>query len=125
MTARLPPLPPAARDGVAHALAEQRAVGESGDRVVERLMGQLVLEDLALAHVTGVEDEAADVLVGQQVGEQDLELARAAVLLQQRALERLGLLVGGHRLGDKAREPHPVRLADEIRERAAETSSEL
>ena len=38
-------------DGVAHALGEQRAVRQAGDRVVERLVGELLLEGLALADV--------------------------------------------------------------------------
>ena len=38
-------------------------VGESGHRVVERLVCQLLLERLPLAHVTAVEDDAPDVLV--------------------------------------------------------------
>ena len=37
-------LAPAARDRVAYALGEQRAVGESRDAVVERLVGELLLE---------------------------------------------------------------------------------
>ena len=79
----------AARDRVADALDEQRAVGQAGDRVVERLVGELALEGLALADVARVEDDAADVLVAGQVGEQDLELARGPVLVGQRALQRL------------------------------------
>ena len=47
----------------------------------------------ALAHVAAVEDDAADVLVVEQVGVQDLELAGAAVAVNERALDRL-LAVG-------------------------------
>ena len=79
----------AARDRVTDALDEQRAVGQAGDRVVEGLMGELALEGLALADVAGVQDDAADMLVAGQVGEQDLELARGPVLVGQRAFERL------------------------------------
>ena len=79
-----------ARDGVAHALDEQRAVGEVGDGVVEGLVGELLLERLALADVAAVEHDAADVLVVEQVGVEDLELAHAAVGVAQAALERLG-----------------------------------
>ena len=68
-------LAPCARDRMAHALAEQRAVGEAGHRVVERLVGELLLERLALADVAAVEHDAADVLVVEQVRVQDLELA--------------------------------------------------
>ena len=51
-------------------------LAQVGDRVVERLVGELLLERLALADVAAVEDDAADVLVVEQVGVQDLELAR-------------------------------------------------
>ena len=68
-----------ARQRVADALAEQRAVGEPRDGVVERLVGQLLLEGPALAHVAAVEDDPADVLVVEQVGVQDLEVAGGAV----------------------------------------------
>ena len=65
-----------ARDGVAHALDEQRAVGEVGDRVVEGLVGELLLEGLALADVAAVEHDPADGVVLEQVRVQDLELAQ-------------------------------------------------
>ena len=42
-----------AGDRVAHALGEQRAVGEAGDRVVERLVRELRLEGAALARRRG------------------------------------------------------------------------
>ena len=80
-----------ARDGVAHALDEQRAVGEVGDRVVEGLVGELLLEGLALADVAAVEHDAADGVVVEQVRVQDLELAQRPVAVAQRALEHLGL----------------------------------
>ena len=49
--------------GVLDTIREQRSVGEAGHRVVERLVCQLLLERLPLAHVTAVEDDAPDVLV--------------------------------------------------------------
>ena len=49
-------------------LPEQRAVGQPGQRVVEGLVDQLALQPLAVADVTGVEHDAADVRVGEQVG---------------------------------------------------------
>ena len=80
-----------AGDGVADALAEQRAVGEAGDGVVEGLVGELVLEGLALGDVAAVEHDAADVLVVQQVRVEDLELARLPSRWRSEALEDLGL----------------------------------
>ena len=62
---------------VADALVEQRAVGEMRDRVVERLVGELLLERLALGDVAAVEHDPADRAVAEQVGVQDLEVAQA------------------------------------------------
>ena len=59
-----------------------------GDRVVEGLVGELLLEGLALAHVAALSTMPRDVLVVEQVRVEDLELARAAVAVAQRALER-------------------------------------
>ena len=95
-------LAPAAGERVAHALGEQRAVGQPGHAVVERLVGQLLFERLALADVAAVEHDAADVLVVQQARHQDLELARAAVVMGQRALDRLRRLAGPGRAGGHA-----------------------
>ena len=76
MTADAAAVAARAGDGVAHALGEQRAVGEARDRVVEGLVRELLLERLALADVAAVEDDAADVLVVEQVRVLDLELQR-------------------------------------------------
>ena len=54
------PLPLGQRERVAHPVAEERAVGEAGERIVERLVGELLLQPLPLAHVAGVEHDAAD-----------------------------------------------------------------
>ena len=62
---------------------------------MERLVGQLLLERLALADVAAVEHDAAHVFVVQQVGVQHLELKPAPVLVSQPALDRLGAGVGG------------------------------
>jgi hypothetical protein len=47
-------LAPAASERMAYALDEQRAVGQARDRVVERLVGELLLERAALADVAAV-----------------------------------------------------------------------
>ena len=77
--------------GVADALVEQRAVGELRDGVVKCLVRELLLERLALADVATVEDDPRDVLVLEQVGVQDLELAGAPVGMAKRALDHLRL----------------------------------
>ena len=56
------------------AIAEQRAVREPGEAVVERLVGELLLEPHALGDVAGVEHDAADVPVVAQVGDVRLEV---------------------------------------------------
>ena len=82
-------------EGVRDAVGEERAVGEVGDRIVERLMRELVLEGLALADVAAVEDDPADVLVLRAVGVLHLELQPATVAVPERAVERVRLRVGG------------------------------
>ena len=52
-------------------------------------MRQLLLERRALARVAAVEHDAADVLVVAEVGRDDLELERASVAVNERAVERL------------------------------------
>ena len=52
--------------------------------------GELLLEGLALGDVAAVEDDAADVLVVEQVRVLDLEVQRRAVAVAQRALEDCG-----------------------------------
>ena len=102
-----------AGDRLAHALDEQRAVGQAGDGVVERLVGELLLEGLALADVAGVEHDALHVLVVEQVRVQDLELARAAVLVAQRARQHVALVAGLRRaVGQQVQEAGAV-AADE------------
>ena len=109
-----------AHDRVLDAVGEQRAVGEARDRVVERLVRELVLERLALADVAAVEDDAADVLVLQQVRVLNLELEPGAVAMPERALDHVGLRaaadVGLADARQDLREPRPVGLAEQPRE---------
>ena len=66
-----------------NAVGEERAIRKTRDRVVERLMRQLVLERLLLADVAAVEDDAADVLLLKKVGLLYLELQPRAVPVSQ------------------------------------------
>ena len=80
-----------AGEGVLDPVGEQRAVGQAGHGVVERLVRQLLLERRALARVAAVEHDAADVLVVAEVGRDDLELERAPsrwTSVQSNACER-------------------------------------
>ena len=61
-------------------LGEERAVREPGERVVEGLMRELILQGAALGHVSRGEDDAADVLVSEQVVEDAFELDDRTVL---------------------------------------------
>ena len=76
------------RQRVTHPVPEQCPVGEPGERVVERLMGELLLQPLPLAHVAGVEHDALHRGVVQQVGRQDLGMEPGAVLLAEAPLHR-------------------------------------
>ena len=78
-----------ASERVRDPVGEQRAVRQARHGVVERLVRQLLLERGALARVAAVEHDAADVLVVAEVGRDDLELERAAVAMNERAVERL------------------------------------
>ena len=71
------------------AIAEQRPVREVGDRIVKRLIGQLLLESLALGHIAHVDDDPADRGVPQQVGEQTLGVQQAAIAVTNPKLERV------------------------------------
>ena len=76
------------RQRVAHPVAEQRAVGEPGERIVERLVDELLLQPAPLAHVAGVEHDALDRRVVQQVRRQDLGVEPRAVGLAEAPLDR-------------------------------------
>ena len=54
------------------AVAEEGAVGEAGQRVVEGLVQQLLLEALPLGDVAGVQHDAAHDRIAEQVGGDDL-----------------------------------------------------
>ena len=108
------------RHRVADALVEQRAVGQVGDGVVEGLVGELLLELLALGDVAAVEDDAADGLVVEQVGVQDLEVTQLAVLGLQQALDDLGTAGGAGAVGQAAQHPALLLGVQQRLERAAD-----
>ena len=68
-----------AGQGVLDPLGEQGPVGQAGQRVVERLVDELGLQLLAVGDVAGVEHQAADVGVLQQVGGDRLRVQPGAV----------------------------------------------
>ena len=103
-------------DRVRDAVGEERAVGEPRERVVERLVRELVLERLPLADVAAVQHDAADVLVLEQVGVLHLELEPGAVAVPEGALDHVGLGAPADvRLadaGDDLRQPRAVGLGE-------------
>ena len=114
-------LAPRAADRVTHPLHEQRPVGEIGDGIVEGLVGELLLEGLALADVAGVQDDAPHVLVVHQVGVQDLELAQVAVSVAQRALDDLPVAARvGRSVSEQPQQAAGVLLRDEAVEAGAD-----
>ena len=114
MTPELALLAACAADRVTHPLHEQRPVGEVGDGVVEGLVGELLLEGLSLADVAGVQDDPAHVLVVEQVGVQDLELAQLAVAVAQRALDHLAVAARvGRAVGEQPQQAAGVLLGDQ------------
>ena len=62
-----------------HAVAEERAVGEPGERIVEGLVRELIEQRLPLAHVARVEHDAAHRLVVEHVARDRLDLDVLAV----------------------------------------------
>jgi hypothetical protein len=99
------------------AISEQRPVGEARDGVMEGLVRELVLERLPLADVATVEDDAAHVLVLQQIGVLHLELEPGAVAVPERALDHVGLRAAAHvgfaHAGQDLRQPRPIRLVEQ------------
>ena len=86
---------PPAVQGVLDAVAEEGAVGQIGQRVVEGLVGELVLEHLLLGHVAGVQHDAVHGRVAEQVGEGGLGVAPAGVLMAPAERGGRGHLGGG------------------------------
>jgi hypothetical protein len=91
-----------ARDGVLDPVGEQRAVRQPGELVVERPVGELVLERLALGDVAGVQDPALHLGVVQEVVADRLRVAPRPVRMPQAA--------GDHR--------HAARLGGDLLDEA-------
>ncbi|MEZ5262905.1 MAG: hypothetical protein R2755_14305 [Acidimicrobiales bacterium] len=105
---RIGPAPAVDLQRVLHPVGQQHAVGEPGQRIVERLPDELALQRLALAHVADVQHQAGHVGIGQEVGGGDLHVEPVVVVVAQPAVDagrrpgrpfghvaQLGLDVGG------------------------------
>ena len=68
-----------ARLGVHDAVVKQRPVGQAGQPIMEGAMDQLLLERLALGHITAVEHDAVYVRIVEEIGRDGLEVAADAV----------------------------------------------
>ena len=78
-------------DRVLHAVGEESPVGKVRDRIVEGLVGELLLERLALADVAAVQHDSPHVLVLEQVGVLHLELEPGPVAVANPALDHVRL----------------------------------
>ena len=100
-------------------VAEQRAVGEAGQPVVEGLRRQLLLEPDALGDVARVEDDAADAAVVAEVGDVRLEVAPSR---RSGCVTRNTISLGGSPFGVRCLAARSVVGVDELersRRRAA------
>src|SRR5207302_3054778 len=75
------------------AVPEEPTIREAGDRVVERLVLELLLEELALADVASVHDDPAHVRIERQVGPEALDVEPPAVAVAPAELDQLGRVV--------------------------------
>src|ERR671924_190744 len=102
-----------AHERLLDAVGEEGAVGEIRHRVVEGLMGELLLEGLALADVAAVQDDPVHVLVAQEIRVLHLELEPGPVAVPKQALQRVRLRPLAADVRHDLREPRPVGLAHE------------
>ena len=106
-----------AHDRVLHAVGEQCAVREVRDGIVEGLVGELLLERLALAHIAAVQHDAPNVLVLKQVGVLHLELEPGPVTMAHSALDDVCLgsaaCVGVAHAREDLDEPRPIRRSEQ------------
>ena len=100
-----PAVPLAARLGVGDAVREKRAVGQVRQRVVERLVGELLLERLALLDVADRDDEPADRRIRQEVRDDDFREEPLAALAPQPPLHRRGRARTRDGLRDQGQRP--------------------
>ena len=112
-----------ARQGLVETVAEQRAVGEAGEAVVEGLARELLLEPDPLGDVARVEHHAPDVAVLAQVGHVRLEMPPLleAVRHPEDQLPRLPVLErGAHRGAVVGMHDVEARVTEEVGLRAPE-----
>ena len=99
-----------------NAVAEQGAVGQPGQGVVERLVGELLLQRGALGHVTDVQHQPTDPRVVGEVGADALGVAPGPVGVLQPALEAGGRPRRLDQLGEGGHDVVPVVGVRELTE---------
>ena len=110
---------PRACERVLEPLGEQHAVGEVGERVVERLVGEALLELLALVHAAQGEDHAAEVRVLGHALRLALDEAPAAVGPAQPPLGRGRAAGPAHGVLEQGRDERAVLGVDDVGQREA------
>ena len=96
---------PRAVEGLLHTIAEQHAVGQAGQRVVQRLMAQVVFECLAFGDVVRVDDDAVHRGIGREVGHREIECAPFAAATGHAQLGSMR----GRRIGRQAEQQRGQR----------------
>ena len=96
------------RHRVLDAVAEQRAVREQRQRIVQRHAHQLLLHALAVGDVAQVEQPAADRRLSVHVGAVDLDHALALVAARHADLDDAGCARLGEVAGHELPEPRAV-----------------
>ena len=71
-----------------HAIAKEHAIGQIGQRIVERLMRKLVLEALAVADVAGGQDQPAHIDVVEQIAGHGLDVLPGAIVMSRSIVDR-------------------------------------
>ncbi len=110
-------LAPGEAKRVGHTVGEERAVRESRERVVERLMRKLLLERTPLGHVSGGNDDRRDVRVVEQVHEDTLELTDRPVSAPEWQVSRHGPSGGTAHLAEERAQPLAFIRLEQLRQR--------
>ncbi len=105
---------------VLHPVDEEQAVREPGERVVERLVGELLLERAPLRDIARGDDHPRDVRVVDQVVEDGLEVTDGAGLRAQPEIAGHGTARRGKDLGQQLLQAPVLSLGEEARERHAD-----
>jgi hypothetical protein len=116
-----------ARQGVrvAQAVGEQGAVGEPGERIVERAVEELLLEALALADVAQRQHDARHLRIGQQVGGHRLHRQPAPAVGRDPQLAGPGHPGLERGMGEEDAHPRRVVGMDDVAERLVRQGLEI